>query len=123
MQHKRSLPEMWGARVRKARHDLGLSLETLAAMSGIDLAHLSRGERGLAGFGDDSRIRLAAALGKRVEDLFPYPETTETPCPSAANATGPAASRTRATTAAHRSPAPSAEGPAESAREGSPGNE
>lgn len=123
MQHKRSLPELWGARVRKARHEQGLSLELLAARAGIDLAHLSRGERGLAGFGDESRIRLATALGVRVEDLFPYPEIPESPCPPAASAKAGATSPTPATTAATRSRARSAEAPAASAREENPGNE
>lgn len=107
MTYKKSLPEIWGANVRQARRDQRLSLEALSAASGIDLGHLSRGERGLAGFGDDSRIRLASALGKKVEELFPYPDTTpETPCPSAAPATGREASRTPA--AATQSPARSA---------------
>lgn len=124
MAYKRSLPEIWGARVRQARRDLGISLEALSARSGIDLGHLSRGERGLAGFGDESRIRLAGALGKQVEELFPYPDThQDDSCPSADSATDAEPSPTPATQAARRSPAPSAEVPAASAPEGSRGNE
>lgn len=116
------LTRKWGENIRRTRNDQGLSIEALAARAGVDPGHLSRAERGLAGFGDESRIRLAAALGTRVESLFPYPDT-ETQCPSAASAMAGAASPTRPTTAETRSPAPSAEGQDGSDREESPANE
>lgn len=115
--------QRWGEAIREARTSLRLSIFELAARTGMDPGHLSRAERGLAGIGDDYRIALAGALGKRVEDLFPYPESGETACLNAASATAGGASPTPATTAARRSTAPSAEGPAASAREGSPGDE
>lgn len=103
----------------------GLTLGELARQTSIHKGQLSRVENGLMGIGDEGRIRIAAALGRRVEDLFPYPDTTdlETACPSAANAREAASSPTPATTAATRSPARSAKAPAASAREGSHGNE
>lgn len=87
MSFTEDLTRMWGDRIRKARQEQGLSLEALAERAGMDAGHLSRGERGLAGIGDDNRIRLASALGRRVEDLFPYP--AESPCPTASSAAGP----------------------------------
>lgn len=114
MSFTEDLARKWGDRIRKARQEQGLSLETLALRVGMDAGHLSRGERGLAGIGDDYRIRLASALGQRVEDLFPYPAET-TPCPPASSAADPAAltsstttGSTDGTTAPTRASAPAA---------------
>lgn len=116
----RTLAQTWGEGIRKARTDLGLSIVELAARVGIDPAHLSRGERGLAGIGDEYRVSIARALGRQVNDLFPYPDTNQDPsCPSAASATGGGSSPTPATAAATPSRAPSATAPAPSDREGS----
>lgn len=124
MMQSKPLALVWGERVRETRLSQGLSLETLADRAGVDLAHLSRGERGLAGFGDATRMRLARALGRQVADLFPYPDTTpETRCPSAAPAVGAAPSRTPARAAARRSPAPNATAQDASAHAGSHGSE
>lgn len=106
-----------GEAIRKARTDRRLSIFELATRVGIDPGHLSRAERGLAGIGDDYLVGIARALGK------PPTHFIETPCPSADSATDAEPSPTPATPAARRSPAPSAGGPAESAHEGSPGNE
>jgi transcriptional regulator with XRE-family HTH domain len=122
MPNTKSLAEIWGEAIRETRHDLGLSLADLAFRAGIDAGHLSRGERGLAGFGDESRMRIAAALGKRVEDLFPYPET-ESACPPADSAPDADSSPTPATKAETRSPAPSAEARERSDREANPADE
>lgn len=125
MSHTKTLAETWGETIRETRREQGLSLEALAERTGIDAGHLSRGERGLAGFGDAHRISLARALGRQVGDLFPYPEiTSEDPaCPSADSATDAGPSPTRPTRAARRSPAPSAAGPAESAPAANPATE
>lgn len=119
------LQTQWGRRIRAARIRAGLSLRATARRAGIDHTQLWRVEAGDKGLSDGARVRLATALGRSVHELFPYPDTTdlETPCPPAANATAEGASRTPATTAETRSPAPSAEGPAESGREENPGNE
>ena len=113
--------QRWGEAIRKARTDLRLSILELATRVGMDPGHLSRVERGLAGIGDEYRVALAEALGRRANDLFTY--DPESPCPPAASATDAAASPTRPTTEAPRSPARSAKGPAASAPEGSHGNE
>lgn len=119
------LLQRWGQIIRKTRRDQGLSLEALAGRAGVDTGHLSKAERGLAGFGDEARIRLATALGRSVHDLFPYPDTAnqETECPSVASAADGASSPTPATAAVTRSPAPSARAQAGSDHEESPGNE
>lgn len=93
------LTERWGAGVRERRTQSGVSLERLAEMAGIGPGHLSKFERGLAGIGDAGRMRLAHALGARVEDLFPYPDG-DAQWPNAANAAGGGASRPSATTQA-----------------------
>jgi transcriptional regulator with XRE-family HTH domain len=120
----KSLAQIWGEAIRKARTEQGLSIVELAARVGIDPGHLSRGERGLAGIGNEYRISIARALNRSASELFPHPTTQDDdPCPSAANAEGRATSRTPATTAATRSPAPSAPAPAGSDPEGSRAHE
>jgi transcriptional regulator with XRE-family HTH domain len=113
----------WGRRLSEAREALDLSIRELARRTDIHVSHLARFERGEAGLGDEARIRVAAVIGQQVADLFPYPEITEPPCPSAASATDAEASPTPAIQAAPQSPAPSAKAPAASAPEGSHANE
>ena len=67
----------WGERLAQARQAKGLSIAELARRTGSHKSHLARFERGEAGIGDDLRIRVAAEVGQRVEDLFPYPDTSE----------------------------------------------
>lgn len=71
----RSMMQEWGTTVRKLRKERGLSLEKLAETARIDPGHLSKFERGLAGIGDETRVRLAQALGKRASEIFTYPDT------------------------------------------------
>jgi transcriptional regulator with XRE-family HTH domain len=80
----------WGSRVRAERQRQGLTVLELSRLAGTDPGNLSRLERGLQGTRDALRVRLAAALGVEVTDLFPYPSTTEVECPSATCATGAA---------------------------------
>lgn len=119
------LQTQWGRRIRAARNRAGLSLRETARRADIDKGQLSRAETGDTGLGDGARIRLASVLGRSVNELFPYPDTTdlENACPSAASAPAGAPSPTPVTTAARRSPAPSAAARAASGREESPGNE
>ena len=119
------LQTQWGRRIRAARNRAGLSLRETARRADIDKGQLSRAETGLTGLGDGARIRLASVLRRSVSELFPYPDTTdlENTCPSAASAPAGASSPTPVTTAARRSPAPSAAAQATSGREESPGNE
>jgi len=99
----------WGRRLTRARQDKDLSIGELARRVGMHKSHLARFERGEAGLGDESRMRVAAEVGQQVSNLFPYPDSTQDDeCPSAASATAPGSSETPATAAAIRSPAPSA---------------
>lgn len=72
-----ALQIQWGRRIRTARRRAGISIRELERRSGISRSQLSRAENGLVGLGDDARIRIAVAIGRRVEDLFPYPDTTD----------------------------------------------
>ena len=70
-----ALTQAAGERLRAARHRQGLSLGKLSRLAEIDQGNLSRIERGIVNAGDDARIRLAAALDCRVEDIWVYPDT------------------------------------------------
>lgn len=71
------LDASWGARIRELRDERGLSATRLARMADVDHTHLRKVEHGDARFGDDARIRLARALGVRVEEIFVYPDTRQ----------------------------------------------
>jgi transcriptional regulator with XRE-family HTH domain len=73
-----TLHARWGPRLRHLRRQRGLSVAKLARLADVDQGQLSKAERGLAGLGDDARIRLAHALGKRVEEIFEYPSDPTT---------------------------------------------
>lgn len=64
----------WGEDIRVRREAAGLSQRQFAAAVGTTQQHLSLIERGAVSPGDDLRVRLAAALGCSVAELFPYPE-------------------------------------------------
>lgn len=90
-----TIQRRWGDAIRALRVEHGLSVSALARTVGLDPSHLWRAEQGQAGLGDELRIRLAEALGVRVESIFSYPDTSSegTECPSAASAWDAAASR------------------------------
>ena len=60
--------------LRKERLLRQLSLYDLRAKTGIGVSKLSLVERGLEQPRDDEKVRLAKALGARVQDLFPKEE-------------------------------------------------
>jgi transcriptional regulator with XRE-family HTH domain len=62
-----ALRRQWGARLRAARHDKGLTQNALAELAEIDQANVSRVEAGRAGL--DATLRVAHALGLTLEDL------------------------------------------------------
>lgn len=74
MTHTATLRVEWGNRIRAERTAQDIGLNELARLADMDPGNLSRIENGKQGVGDDLRMRLANALGKRVEDLFSYPE-------------------------------------------------
>lgn len=71
-----SLRVEWGQRLRERREELGLSLNEVARRAGTAEPYYRRIERGEIGGGGPSdalRMRIAAALGVRVEDIWVYP--------------------------------------------------
>lgn len=68
-----AIDQHWGSRIRTARTDRGLTIAQLAYRSDINPGNLSRIERGLERPGDETRMRIAAALDARVEDIWTYP--------------------------------------------------
>jgi len=106
----------WGRRLTTARQEKDLSIGELARRAGMHKSHLARFERGEAGIGDESRMRIAAEVGQQVSDLFPYPLTNQDDqCRSAASATALGSSETPAIAGATRSPARSVAEPDTSA--------
>jgi transcriptional regulator with XRE-family HTH domain len=59
-----------GARLRQARQERGLTIEQLARATGLTKGFLSQVERDLASTSVASLIKICAALGLRVGDLF-----------------------------------------------------
>lgn len=68
-----ALHETWGSRVRSARVKRGWTIAELAYRADVNPGNLSRIERGLERPGDEVRIRIADALGVRVESIWSYP--------------------------------------------------
>lgn len=64
----------WATRIRTARKAANLSQGQLARLLDMNPVQVSRWERGYAIPNDESRYRLARALGTSVADLFPYPD-------------------------------------------------
>jgi transcriptional regulator with XRE-family HTH domain len=60
-----------GARIRDVRVSRGFSQEGLAAEAGLDRAYYGSVERGERNVSTLNLIRIAAALGVEVSDLFP----------------------------------------------------
>lgn len=63
----------WGGRVADARRELGLSQQDLALASAVTQQTISKVERGVVCPHDKLKLRLAVALRRRPETLFPWP--------------------------------------------------
>jgi DNA-binding XRE family transcriptional regulator len=63
----------WGARVARARRNLGLSQSELAQSAAVTQQTISKVERGTVCPHDSLKIRLAIALGQPPALLFPWP--------------------------------------------------
>lgn len=71
------LPQIWGERIRKLRTERGLSRVKFAHLVDVDPSNVWRIENGYVAPSDATRVRIAEALGLRVEDIFTYPDTRE----------------------------------------------
>ena len=75
---------MFGAKVRRLREDAGLTLEQLGERCNMELAYVSRVERGLKDIQLSTIVRLACGLGVTpatlIEDVR-CPEPTVRPTP------------------------------------------
>lgn len=74
MPSDRRLRHHWGTLLRQARTDLGVTQKVFAQRLGVAQEIVSRWENGIYAPRDETRPRIAAALGKTVADLFPYPD-------------------------------------------------
>jgi transcriptional regulator with XRE-family HTH domain len=74
----RDLQVRWGARLARRREQLQMSQYRLAQLARMDTSHLRRVETGEVNAGDAIRMKLAAALGARVEDIWDYPDGVPT---------------------------------------------
>lgn len=61
--------EAFGLIIRRARRDLGLSQEGLAARAGLDRTYVSGLERGRRNPTLTTQVKLAHALGRALSDL------------------------------------------------------
>jgi transcriptional regulator with XRE-family HTH domain len=61
-----------GRRIRELRHELNITQEDLAHLSGVNVSNLGKIERGLSNPRLDSLQRVAYSLGTSVSDLTRY---------------------------------------------------
>ncbi|GAA0527034.1 hypothetical protein GCM10010172_04440 [Paractinoplanes ferrugineus] len=61
-----------GAAIRRLREDKGLSIPQLAAQAGLDRVSVYRIENGFRHGNEDSRLKLANALGVPVSTIAVY---------------------------------------------------
>lgn len=69
------LRTVWGVRLRSLREQKCLSQRALAAIARLDQTWLSRIERGEKWPTVAQQVRLSAALGLTVRELFTFPDT------------------------------------------------
>lgn len=70
-----TLHQRWGDNLRQARERAGLSQIDLARSMGVNPSAICRAEQGKATLADENRVRAAAVLDVRVEDIWDYPAT------------------------------------------------
>jgi len=67
----------WGENVRQRRKARDWSQHKLAIEAKLVVTTISDIERGMSGGSDQTKIKIAQALGVEVHDLFAYPPLTE----------------------------------------------
>lgn len=70
--------QLWGQRIRLARHTVGMTQKQLAAAMSVDQQLVSQWETGGCAPRDDKRATLARILGVNAEALFAYPDPDDT---------------------------------------------
>ena len=66
------LQETWGRRLREVRIQREMTGSELAQKAGVTRQHIQRIETGKTATSDQVRIRIAAALGVAVDDIWSY---------------------------------------------------
>ena len=64
----------WGERIRAERRKQKLSVRELAQRAEISTQYVYLLQSGVNTPSDELRVKIAAALGVRVEDIFSYPQ-------------------------------------------------
>lgn len=67
----------WGAEVKRRRKEKGWSQHQLAVGSGLVVTTISDIETGKAGGSDQTKMKIARALGAEVSQVFAYPRVAE----------------------------------------------
>lgn len=75
MKQATQLSKHWGGNVRTLRKARGLTITRLSRLADVDQGSLSRLERGLLNASEESRSRIAKALGVDKGAIWNYPES------------------------------------------------
>lgn len=70
-----------GERIRQRRKQTGMTLNDLAARTGVSVSMLSMLERGLAGASIGTLVAVSSALGVQMRDLFEHSEDDDVDSP------------------------------------------
>ncbi len=70
MNSKQSARKRFGVNLRRNREALGLSQEDLAEAAGLHRTYIGSVERGERNVSIDNMERLAAAVGKKIQELL-----------------------------------------------------
>lgn len=68
----------WGRTLKRLRKAQGLSLTNITDATGLHRSTYCRIEAGDITPGDETRMKIARAVGARVEEIFDYPDIGET---------------------------------------------
>lgn len=71
--HPSEVHRSWGKRIRARREALGFTQTALAELIGVHQPAVSAWEHGSTPPKDETKFKIAGALGLTVEELFPYP--------------------------------------------------
>jgi DNA-binding XRE family transcriptional regulator len=66
----------WGERLQAVRDEKNVSVRELASQVGVTTQYIYLLQTGRYSPSDDLRVKLAAALAVKVEDIWSYPEAS-----------------------------------------------